>query len=209
MRTILLGLLCATALSACEMNYRGSSGSGGGQGGSGGSAGGGSGSGGGSASSGGGSAGGGSAGGGAGDCNTINATGPWTVYPDPYLDGGANPAAGVSGGVKSCTMGAGTRVILAVSGLTASRAYGAHVHVAACDAGQGGAHYRNDAAAGATPQNEIWLDFTSSATGDGANDVTATWAVRAGQAKSVIIHSRTTDDAGTAGPKLSCVDVPF
>lgn len=208
MRTILVGLLCSAALSACEMNYRGTSGSGGGQGGAGGSAGGGSGSSGGGAA-GGGAAGGGAAGGGAGDCATITATGPWTVYADPYLDGGANPAAGVMGSVKSCTQGAGTRVILAVSGLTASRAYGAHVHVAACDAGQGGAHYRNDAAGGATPQNEIWLDFTSSAAGAGSNDVSASWTVRAGQAKSVILHSRTTDDAGTAGPKLSCLDVPF
>ena len=83
------------------------------------------------------------------------------------------------------------------------------MHVASCAAGQAGGHYRNDLDAGASASNELWLDFTSSATGDGNADVTGAFLVRPGQAKAVVIHDHTTDSAGVAGAKLLCVDVPF
>ncbi len=147
-------------------------------------------------------------------CNTIATTGPWAVFPS--ADGGANTVVqSATGSLKSCTENGKTRVVLAVNligadgGVSAGRAYGAHVHVANCSAGQAGGHYRNDPDAGASSSNEVWLDFTTSATGDGAADSTTAFLVRPGQAKAVVIHDHTTDSAGVAGTKLVCVDVPF
>lgn len=147
-------------------------------------------------------------------CNTIATTGPWTVFPS--ADGGVNTVvSAATGSVKSCTENGKTRVVLAVNligadgGVSVGRAYGAHAHVANCSAGQAGGHYRNDPDAGASASNELWLDFATSATGDGAADVTSSFLVRTGQAKAVVIHDHTTDGLGAAGAKLVCVDVPF
>jgi Cu-Zn family superoxide dismutase len=142
-------------------------------------------------------------------CSTVQSTGTWTVYDNPYMDGGANPAKNVAGTVKSCTEGGVTRVVLNVTGAGASRAYGGHVHVADCATGMAGGHYRADAGAGATSTNEVWVDFTSTAAGAGTADVKASFVVRPGEAKSVVIHDHTTDSAGAAGAKLACINVPF
>ncbi len=53
---------------------------------------------------------------------TINSTGGWTVYADPYGDGRANPAQGVTGTVEALEYEDGsTRVTLNVVGATPSR----------------------------------------------------------------------------------------
>jgi hypothetical protein len=147
-------------------------------------------------------------------CSTISTSGPWTIFPS--ADGGANTVVGAAtGSVKSCTENGKSRVTLDVTltsvdgGVSASRAYGAHVHVASCATGQGGGHYRNNPDAGASTSNEIWLDFTTSAAGVGAADTSAQWLIRPGEAKAVILHDHTTDATGAAGPKLVCIDVPF
>jgi Cu-Zn family superoxide dismutase len=99
-------------------------------------------------------------------------------------------------------------VSLAVTGTEPNRMYGAHVHVLACDAGAGG-HYRNDADAGATATNEVWLDFMSDAKGAGTALATTSWPIHTGKAHSVVIHDHTTAAGGAAGAKLTCIDVGF
>jgi superoxide dismutase, Cu-Zn family len=139
----------------------------------------------------------------------IKADGPWAVYPNPYGDGGANPAANVTGSVTSCPTDGGSTVKLAVANLTASRPFGAHVHVALCDGGAGG-HYRNDPDGGPIASNEVWLDFTSDSSGNGTATADVAWPFRPGGAKAVVIHDRTTEaTTGVAGPKLVCIEVPF
>lgn len=117
----------------------------------------------------------------------------------------------------------GTRVVLRVRGLQASRTYGAHVHQKPCGAapGDSGAHYQNVKDPNspsvdpkyANPQNEVWLDFTTDKRGNGRSADTVKWRFRAGEARSVVIHEHATDTAagkaGTAGARLACVNVPF
>ena len=118
----------------------------------------------------------------------------------------------------------GTTVMLAVRGLLPDRRYGAHAHVEACgDSGDAaGPHFQNQVdpvqpsvdPAFANPQNEIWLDLTTDATGAGSATATVQWGFeRNRRAKSVIIHEMGTatgpGDAGTAGARPACVNVEF
>jgi hypothetical protein len=191
LRLTLAALAAAAAFATFSCGGGGNGGTGGGSGGSGGGT-----------------------GGGSGACDTLNVTSGWQVYL--AADGGPNPTVGsASGSVKSCTTNNKTRVILDVTltqpdgGPSANRAYGAHVHVNACDVMQAGGHYKNDPDAGASATNELWLDFTTDATGHGTADKTADWTVRTGQAKAVVIHANMTDAMGAAGAKLVCVGTPF
>src|SRR6185295_19423630 len=116
---------------------------------------------------------------------------------------------GATGTVKSCTTAANvTRIIMNVTltqpdaGAINMRMFGSHVHVAACNVGQAGGHYRDDAGAGASSTNEFWLDFTTDATGAAMVDKTGTFAIRDGGAKAIVIHASPTDMMGAAGSKL-------
>jgi Cu-Zn family superoxide dismutase len=94
-----------------------------------------------------------------------------------------------------------------VRGLVPGRGYGAHVHVGACAVNKGGGHYMHDTAAGATPYNEVWLDVTAGPAGNAHAKADVAWTFRPGEANSVVLHDRHTDAAGTAGPKLACLDI--
>ncbi|MYW65428.1 superoxide dismutase family protein [Streptomyces sp. SID8379] len=103
---------------------------------------------------------------------------------------------------------AGMTVTLEVAGLVPGRAYGAHVHEKPCgaDPEAAGGHYRHvrdpeRADAG----NEVWLDFTADASGDGRAAVRKAWGLRAGGAGSVVLH----DVPGGAGARIACFTVPF
>ena len=89
-----------------------------------------------------------------------------------------------------------------------------------------GPHFQNqvDPAAGpgkpstdptyANPQNEIWLDLTTDAQGNGTATSTNEWVFPADRrAQSVIIHEMATmtapGKAGTAGKRPACMTVPF
>ena len=136
--------------------------------------------------------------------------GPMTAFADPYGDGRANPAAGVSARVHAVATGTDRSVVtLHVDGLVPDRGYGAHVHVGACADNKGRGHYMHDPAAGATADNEVWLDMVANAAGRGHAQALVEWTFRAGEARSVVLHDRVTDAAGTAGPKLACLDVAF
>ncbi|HVZ33572.1 MAG TPA: hypothetical protein VG963_14170, partial [Polyangiaceae bacterium] len=134
-------------------------------------------------------------------------------------DGGTNPAAGIQGSAHATrTASGGLQVVLTVSGLPASRAFGAHVHKLSCDDMMAGGHYENDPAPPdastsdptyANPANEVWLDFTTDSTGAATAETTETWIPRAGQAKAIVVHDHHTGDGGAAGQKLACLNIAF
>lgn len=148
--------------------------------------------------------------------------GAWVVYPDPYADGGANPAMGIQGTAvairsNAADGGAGMEVTLMVSGLPASRDFGSHLHKTECEMGMAGGHYQHMPApdGGATdpvfanPDNEVWLDFTTSATGTATSTTRVGFAPPPGSAKAIIVHDRKTGDGGVAGAKLACLPFAF
>jgi Cu-Zn family superoxide dismutase len=133
---------------------------------------------------------------------------------DPRVPDGARAA------VASVPVAGGTVVLLRTTGLLPNRDYGAHAHVNPCgpapaDSGphfqyvQGGA---TDPAF-ANPRNEIWLDFTTDAHGRGVAFARVKWQFGERRAKSVVLHAEHTHtepgQAGTAGPRLGCLTVPF
>ncbi|MEU6439834.1 superoxide dismutase family protein [Streptomyces sp. NPDC047046] len=122
--------------------------------------------------------------------------------------------AGAGVRVEQRTDGAGTRVTLRVTGLKAGHHYGAHVHTGVCgaDPAAAGGHYQHRAdprrpstgPAYANPRNEVWLDFTADALGDGTATATHPWGFRPGGARSIVLH-----EAAGASERAACVSVPF
>jgi Cu-Zn family superoxide dismutase len=100
-----------------------------------------------------------------------------------------------------------TAVGLRVRGMVPGHAYGAHVHQRPCgaDPAAAGGHYQHRPGAGATPENEVWLDFTADARGAGRAGARHDWGFRPGEAGSVVIHDR----PGSSGTRVGCLTVPF
>ncbi len=144
----------------------------------------------------------------AGPGSVVTAAGPLTVYPDPYGDGSPNSTEGGQAAVLAVTTGGKTLVTVRVRGLAPNREYGAHAHVLGCTDSQGGGHYQN-VPGNASPTNEIWLDFTTNSVGSASSLTVVDWVIRPDGANAVVIHDHETDPAGTAGPKLACLDVNF
>lgn len=130
--------------------------------------------------------------------------------------------AGATAKVHSVETGDGrTLVTLHVRGLQPHTEYGAHAHVYPCGmtGAAAGPHfqYRQGGLtdpAFANPQNEIWLDLTTNAAGNGHAKAVVDWQFTATRrAQSVIIHERHTSTgtgvAGTAGQRVACLSVPF
>jgi len=128
-----------------------------------------------------------------------------------------------AGIVVAAMPGRRSTVGLAVAGLRPNRTYGAHVHVRACGAtgAVAGPHYQHVVdpvqpsvdPAYANPRNEVWLDFTTNAQGDGWAVSQVRWRFRAGAANSVVIHEHATHtgpgEAGMAGARVGCLTVRF
>ncbi len=146
-----------------------------------------------------------------------SSTGAWTVYD--LGAGTENAATGVTGTVEIRNSGSGSNFKLSVANVKASREFGVHVHAGACsDANMGGGHYQHNprpADAGATDptyannDNEVWLDFTSDATGKGTAEKTTTFKLDNTRAKAVVIHTMKTGAGGAAGTKLACISLQF
>jgi Cu-Zn family superoxide dismutase len=146
----------------------------------------------------------------AGGAKVVRAGGPLVVFANPYGNDAANPVQGGSASVHSVTTTSGKSIVtLHISGLAPNRSFGAHVHVAACGTNQAGGHYRNDPAGAATADNEVWLDFTTNAAGQGRAKAVVNFGFRPDGANAVVVHDRGTDAAGAAGPKLGCINVDF
>ncbi|GLY54155.1 superoxide dismutase family protein [Lentzea sp. NBRC 102530] len=116
-----------------------------------------------------------------------------------------------------------TAVELTVSGLLPNTKYGAHVHTKPCGAkgADAGPHYQNQKdpvspsvdPEYANAENEIWLDFTTDASGAATGKASVQWEFRKGEANSVIVHATHSSTehgkAGTAGDRLACLTAAF
>lgn len=143
---------------------------------------------------------------------------PMTVYS------GEIPA-GATATVKAVYPVSGTSIVsLHVTGLKPDTRYGAHAHVNPCGltGAAAGPHFQHVVdpvqpsvdPAYANPENEIWLDLTTNAAGNGVAHTTVPWQFTADRrARSVIVHEKHTatgpGQAGTAGARLACIDVDF
>lgn len=116
-----------------------------------------------------------------------------------------------------------TTVRVAVHGIAPRHTFGVHVHTKPCGArpDDSGPHYQNvkdphqpsTDPRFANPRNEVWLDLTTDAKGNGAAVSRHGWTFRPGEARSVVVHERGTHTgpghAGQAGDRLACFSVPF
>ncbi|WP_306320818.1 MULTISPECIES: superoxide dismutase family protein [unclassified Streptomyces] len=156
------------------------------------------------------------AGGGAGsaaDCYWMRAEGqfapPGALVPSSaitYDNGLVPPASSIE--VAQHGSESGMTVRMRVRGLVPGHTYGAHVHQKPCgvDPEAAGGHYQNVVdPERENAENEIWLDFTADADGDGAAKVRKPWGLRPGGAGSVVIH----DKPGGSGDRVACFTVPF
>ncbi|MDA8369440.1 MAG: superoxide dismutase family protein [Nocardiopsaceae bacterium] len=119
--------------------------------------------------------------------------------------------------------GEGTEFDLAVDGLEPDRDYGAHLHTDPCgeDPDAAGPHYQNEEDPEqpsvnpeyANDDNEVWLDFETDSEGAADPDTDVDWTPREGEANSIVIHEQHTmtgeGEAGQAGDRLACVNVPL
>lgn len=152
----------------------------------------------------------------AGGATRVDAKGE--VYRYALPDGGPSPIPeGATARVHSVSTPSGkTIVTLVVDGYAPNTAYGSHVHKKACsptDPAASGGHYQDQPGV-IDDQSEVWLDFATD--GDGHGEVTAVvgWHFRQDTthpdgANSVVVHRDETAPNGTAGPRLTCLTVPF
>lgn len=84
----------------------------------------------------------------------------------------------------------GTELSLDVSGLKPKTAYVAHLHTGGCDqADPGGPHFQFEKGGSEEPPNEIHLEFTTDANGEGEAEAESKREVPVGEAGSVVIHT--------------------
>ncbi|GAA1242061.1 hypothetical protein GCM10009676_29110 [Prauserella halophila] len=149
----------------------------------------------------------------------------------PYVDGATASTydldrvpPGARASVFSLSSGGvGTTTKLAVSGLQPDRRYGAHVHENPCgpsgdDAGSHFQHVQDPNPPStdpdyANPDNEVWLDFTTTSHGTGVAVSHVDWSYGDRRPASVVIHEHHTStdpgESGAAGPRLACINVDF
>lgn len=83
----------------------------------------------------------------------------------------------------------GTKVSLTATGLEPKTDYIAHLHTGGCDqADPGGPHFQFEKGGSEEPPNEIHLEFSSNAAGEGEAEATSKREVPVGEAGSVVIH---------------------
>jgi hypothetical protein len=83
----------------------------------------------------------------------------------------------------------GATVSLDVSGLEPKTAYIAHLHTGGCaQTDPGGPHFQFERGGSEEPPNEIHLEFTSNAAGEGKAEATSKREVPVGEAGSVVLH---------------------
>lgn len=129
----------------------------------------------------------------------------------------ANATDGASADLWALASGGDTTFWLLVSGLSPSSAgttYGVHVHVGTCVAGNGaaaGPHY--NAGGVASPDTEVWLDFTVLPGGYGFASTTVPFEIAPGTARAMVVHAEPTQDGGptpgAAGGRQACLPVDF
>ncbi len=107
---------------------------------------------------------------------------PLAGAPDVYAD--------VSGEADITRTESGTTLVsLNASGLQPQTRYMAHLHTGGCDqADPGGPHFQFEKGGSEEPPNEIHLEFTSNARGEGKAKAQSEREVPVGEAGSVVLH---------------------
>ncbi|MCP2349129.1 superoxide dismutase family protein [Nonomuraea roseoviolacea] len=100
---------------------------------------------------------------------------------------------------------------LVVEGLLPNRPYGAHLHTKPCGpkADDAGPHYQHEKGE-VSAANEVWLDFTTDASGAGRATARNPWTFSPGRRPhSLVIHAKPTTaagpKAGEAGERVACL----
>jgi Cu/Zn superoxide dismutase len=130
----------------------------------------------------------------------------------------SQPTDGATAQVVATESDGTTTVTLKVQALDQAAAgmmLGAHIHAGSCVAGNGaaaGPHY--NAGGTASPQTEVWLDFTIEANGTARSETTVPFVIPQGGAAALVIHAEATNPGptpapGTAGARLACLTVQF
>jgi len=86
-----------------------------------------------------------------------------------------------------------------VYGLAPNTTYPAHVHNAPCAVNFAGGHYQNVPGGPVNDINEIWLGFTTNASGHGNGHATNDFSARP-EAQSVVVHD-------VDGARIACADL--
>ncbi len=149
----------------------------------------------------------------------VHVSGPLISYDANRVPFGATAT------VTAVSTGSGrTIVTLHVFGLLPDTDYGAHAHANPCGTtgAAAGPHFQyvqdpvtpSTNPAYANPANEIWLDLTTNAAGQGRARAVVDWQFPTSRsAGSVILHVEHThtgpNDSGVAGTRLGCLTVPF
>jgi hypothetical protein len=95
----------------------------------------------------------------------------------------------------------GTVLSLDASGLEPKTQYIAHLHTGGCDqADPGGPHFQFEKGGSEEPPNEIHLEFTSNAAGEGEAQARSKREVPVGEAGSVVLHADTHHEMTTFDP---------
>ncbi len=94
-----------------------------------------------------------------------------------------------------------TIVDLNVKGLHPNEKYPVHVHNLPCGEKGGGGHYQHEKGGKVDDVNEIWLTFTSDASGAGSSQAEHGHVARS-DAQSIVIHDSTADKA-----RIACIDL--
>jgi hypothetical protein len=114
---------------------------------------------------------------------------PVTGQFAPVADAPAGDSK-VDGEAELTRSNGGTKVSLSVTGLEPKTAYVAHLHTGGCDqADPGGPHFQFEKGGSDEPPNEIHLEFSSNAAGEGEAEASSKREVPIGEAGSVVIHS--------------------
>jgi hypothetical protein len=93
----------------------------------------------------------------------------------------------------------GTTVSLSASGLEPKKAYIAHLHTGGCEqADPGGPHFQFERGGSEGPPNEIHLEFTADADGNGEAEASSKREVPPGEAGSIVLHLDGSDHERTA-----------
>ena len=123
--------------------------------------------------------------------SSSDTTGEETAVSGKFASVADAPAgySAVSGEADLERTDGGTTVSLTASGLEPKTAYVAHLHTGGCDqADPGGPHFQFEKGGFEEPPNEIHLEFTTDAAGEGEAEASSKREVPAGEAGSVVIH---------------------
>lgn len=143
------------------------------------------------------------------------------TYADPAPEG-AEMTVVVTEGEDATTF------VLEVAGFEPDRGYAVHAHVNPCGTtgDDAGPHFQNEVDPAATPdepsadpayanpENEVWLDLSTDADGAGTGEAEVPFALGDDAPASIIVHAAMETaigpgEAGMAGDRLACLDMPL